>query len=310
MKQYLQLLTYVLDHGERREDRTGTGTVAVFSTQSRYDLTKGFPAITTKKLYWKGVVVELLWFLRGDANIKYLVDNGVHIWDDDAFRFHKELCPDYPYAKEVFLEDVKYGTIYYSLKNGQAYTAGELGPIYGKQWRAWNRCCSKFCSKHQPLDQIKYLIDGIKTNPFSRRHIISAWNAGEIDQMGLPPCHQLVQFYVSNSKKLSCHFYMRSNDLCLGAPFNIASYALLTHMIAQVCNLGVGELIHSVGDAHIYQNHTKAVEEQLSREPLALPQLELNPAIKDIDDFTLDDIKLVNYKYHPPIKAPLSVGLK
>ena len=270
MKEYLDLLQHVLDHGNKRGDRTGTGTTSVFGAQTRYDLRKGFPAVTTKKLWFKGVVHELLWMLNGDTNIKYLVDKGVHIWDEWA--------------------DEK----------------GNLGPVYGEQWRSWRSCCTKFCSVHQPIDQIRQVINDIKYNPESRRHIVSAWNVAEIEQMNLPPCHLLFQFYV-NGDELSCMMTQRSGDAFLGIPFNIASYALLTHMIAQVCGLKAGEFIHSVGDCHIYFNHMNQVNMQLSRDPYPLPKLWLNPDIKHIDDFKYEDIRLENYQCHPTIKAPIAV---
>lgn len=308
MKPYLDLLKHILENGERRQDRTGTGTIAVFGTQVRYDLSKGFPAITTKKLYWKGVVYELLWFLKGDTNIKYLVDNGVNIWNDDAYRYYQKIIRQdgnwKPFTKEEFIENIKSfgepGKRYY--KNPEYYQLGDLGPIYGKQWRSWN-------AEGNTIDQIENLITAIKTDPFSRRHILTAWNVAELDSMGLPPCHPISQYCVSNDGKLSCSVYMRSNDIFLGAPFNVASYALLTHMIAHVCGLGVGDLIMSIGDAHIYSNHIDQVKEQLSREPLELPQLKLNPDIKNINDFTYNDIELVGYNSYSAIKAKLSVGL-
>lgn len=312
-KQYLGLLTHVLDHGERRQDRTGTGTVGVFGAQCRYDLQKGFPALTTKKLYWKGVVHELLWFLKGDTNIKYLVDNGVHIWDDDALRHYRTMHdnwaePEYdgpPLTKDEFMQSLDQE----SYINGYIY--GDLGPVYGAQWRRWKGPVDPDdpSGKQIEIDQLSDLIRGIKNNPFSRRHILSSWNVGEIWDMGLPPCHVTIQFYVSNDKHLSCHMYQRSADMFLGVPFNIASYALLTHMIAQVCGLQAGEFIHSLGDAHIYLNHVQQVEEQIKRTPYKLPKLELNQEIKNIDDFKYEDIRLVEYKSHPAIKAKLSVGV-
>ena len=260
MRQYLALLKDVLENGLPKEDRTGTGTISVFGRQSRYDLAQGFPLVTTKKMFWKGVVIELLWMLSGNTNIKFLQDNGVHIWD------------------------------------AWADTNGELGPVYGKQWRNW-----------QGIDQLLDIVRRIKSTPYDRRLIISAWNVAELDQMALPPCHVMSQFYVSNNGRLSCHMYQRSCDTYLGIPFNIASYALLTHMIAQVCNLTVGELIISTGDTHIYSNHLPQVKELLSRTPFPLPTLWLNPEIKDIDKFTMDDIKLIGYKSHAALPAPMAV---
>ena len=284
MKQYLDTLRYILENGTKREDRTGTGTISVFGTQNRYDLRKGFPAVTTKKLWFKGVVHELLWMLKGQTNIEYLVNNGVHIWDEWAD--HK----------------------------------GELGPIYGAQWRSWPAYEAEEITvidmwgnedidinfKDNYLDQIAQVINSIKTNPDSRRHIVSAWNVAEIEKMSLPPCHMMFQFYVANGE-LSCQMYQRSADFFLGAPFNIASYALLTHMVAQVCGLKVGDFIHTIGDAHIYLNHLDQANEQLSREPYELPTLWLNTSIDNIDDFNYEDIKLVGYNSHPTIKAPISV---
>jgi len=264
MRQYLDMLQEVLDCGEQKGDRTGTGTISRFGMQARYNLQDGFPLVTTKRTWFKGIVHELLWILQGNTNIKYLVDNGVHIWDE--------------WADEN----------------------GELGPVYGNQWRGWTH------GKEFSVDQVQNVIRDIKSNPDGRRHIVSAWNVGEVPNMKLPPCHLLFQLYVSNNK-LSCQMYQRSCDMFLGVPFNIASYSLLTHMIAQVCDLEVGDFVHTLGDAHIYLNHIEQVKEQLSREPLPLPRLELNPDIKNIDDFKFEDIKIVDYKYHPAIKAPIAV---
>lgn len=264
MKQYLDLLQHITKNGNIRGDRTGTGTMSVFGYQMRFNLQDGFPIVTTKKLHLRSIIYELLWFLKGDTNIKYLKDNGVTIWDE------------------------------WSDKDG------ELGPIYSKQWRAWEGNDGKI------IDQISEVIDQIKTNPTSRRLLVSAWNVGEINKMALPPCHILFQFYVEDGK-LSCQLYQRSADVFLGVPFNIASYALLTHMIAQVCNLDVGEFIHTFGDAHIYTNHFEQVKLQLSREPYSLPKLELNKDIKNIFDFKYEDIKIVDYKSHPVIKGDVSI---
>lgn len=265
MKQYLDLLKHVLEHGVKKEDRTGTGTISVFGYQMRFDLQKGFPILTTKRVYWHGVVEELLWFLRGETNIKSLVEKNVHIWDAWADK------------------------------------DGELGPVYGKQWRAWTGFLGGLS-----IDQISDVIAQIKDNPDSRRLIVNAWNVSEVDQMALPPCHMFFQFYVANGK-LSCQLYQRSADVFLGVPFNIASYALLTHMVAQVCGLEVGEFIHTFGDTHIYNNHIDQVNEQLSRDPRELPKLELDSSIKNIDDFRGEHIKLVGYNPHPPIKGKVSV---
>ncbi|MDT8308416.1 MAG: thymidylate synthase [Bacteroidales bacterium] len=264
MKQYLNLLQHVLDNGTEKPDRTGTGTISVFGYQMRFDLTDGFPVLTTKKLHLRSIIHELLWFLNGDTNIKYLRDNNVRIWDEWAD------------------------------KNG------DLGPIYGYQWRSWPGKNGKH------IDQIAEVIASIKQNPNSRRHIVSAWNVGDIEQMALPPCHALFQFYVADGK-LSCQLYQRSADIFLGVPFNIASYALLTHMIAQVCDLVPGDFVHTFGDAHIYSNHIEQAKTQLLRTPKKLPQLILNKEVKSIFNFTFDDIILENYDAHPHIKGAISV---
>lgn len=264
MQQYHELLRHVLKNGHVKEDRTGTGTISSFGYQMRFDLGLGFPLVTTKKVHLKSIIHELLWFLRGDTNIKYLVENDVSIW------------------------------------NEWADANGELGPIYGKQWRSWQGASGEV------IDQISNVIEEIKSNPNSRRLIVSAWNVSELDKMALMPCHSLFQFYVNNGK-LSCQLYQRSADVFLGVPFNIASYALLTMMIAQVCDLQLGEFIHSFGDVHIYSNHLEQVELQLSREPRPLPQMKINPAIKCIFDFEYSDFELVNYDAHPSIKAPIAV---
>ena len=264
MKQYLDLLHHVLHHGTKKEDRTGTGTNSVFGWQMRFDLADGFPLVTTKKIHTRSIIHELLWFLRGDTNIAYLNENGVSIWDD--------------WADEN----------------------GELGSVYGAQWRAWKT------ADGNSIDQIQNLIDGIANNPDSRRHIVSAWNVGEVDQMALPPCHSLFQFYVADNK-LSCQLYQRSADIFLGVPFNIASYALLTMMVAQVTKLELGDFVHTLGDAHVYSNHFEQASEQLSRDPKPLPTVKLNPAIDSVFDFTWDDIELVGYEPHPHIAAPVAV---
>ena len=266
MKQYLdlELLQHVLDHGSPREDRTGTGTVGVFGYQMRFDLSEGFPLLTTKKLHLRSIIHELLWFLRGETNIKYLKDNGVSIWDE--------------WADEN----------------------GDLGPVYGSQWRSWPD------GKGGSIDQIANVVHDIKTNPFSRRLLVTAWNPAEIQDMALPPCHCLFQFYV-NDGKLSCQLYQRSADIFLGVPFNIASYALLTMMMAQVCGLQPGDFVHTFGDAHIYKNHLDQVRLQLSREPRPLPTMRLNPEVKDIFGFRYEDFTLENYNPHPHIKGEVSV---
>lgn len=263
MIQYLELMRHVMDNGAKKEDRTGTGTVSVFGYQMRFDLQKGFPLLTTKKVHLRSIIHELLWFLKGDTNIKYLKENNVSIWNE--------------WADEN----------------------GNLGPVYGYQWRSWH-------SGGKVVDQISEAIHTIKTNPDSRRIIVNAWNVGEIDQMALPPCHILFQFYVSNGK-LSCQLYQRSADIFLGVPFNIASYALLTLMVAQVCDLEPGEFIHTFGDAHLYLNHLPQTELQLSREPRTLPEMHINKEIKDIFSFSYEDFQLANYDPHPHIKAQVAV---
>lgn len=264
MQQYLSLLQHILDHGTEKTDRTGTGTKSVFGYQLRFDLQKGFPLVTTKKVHLKSIIYELLWFLRGETNIAYLKEHGVRIWDE--------------WADEN----------------------GELGPVYGKQWRSWEGADGKV------VDQVTDLISQIKKSPDSRRLIISAWNVAELPEMALMPCHALFQFYVANGK-LSCQLYQRSADVFLGVPFNIASYALLTLMIAQVCGLQPGEFIHTFGDVHIYSNHSEQVNLQLSRTPYPLPVMKLNPAVKNIFDFQFEDFALENYQSHPAIKAPVAV---
>ncbi len=264
MRQYLDLLTHLLETGSERSDRTGTGTISRFGYQMRFNLEEGFPVVTTKKLHLKSIIHELLWFLNGDTNVKYLQDNGVKIWNEWAG------------------ED------------------GELGPVYGHQWRSWSAPDGK------EIDQITQLIDQIKSNPTSRRLIVSAWNVGDLDKMKLPPCHLLFQFYV-NDGRLSCQLYQRSADVFLGVPFNIASYALLTLMVAQVTGLKPGDFVHTFGDAHIYNNHLEQVRLQLSREPFPLPQMKINPQVKSIFDFKYDDFELVNYQAHPHIKGDVSI---
>ena len=264
MRQYLDLLNHVLEHGDKKEDRTGTGTISVFGYQMRFDLSEKFPLLTTKKVHLKSVIHELLWFLKGSTNIGYLKENGVSIWDE--------------WADEN----------------------GDLGPVYGSQWRSWQT------SDGRTIDQISNLIENIKNNPDSRRLIVSAWNVGEVDKMKLPPCHCFFQFYIANDK-LSCQLYQRSADIFLGVPFNIASYALLTLMIAQVTNLSPGEFVHTLGDAHIYSNHIEQVKQQLSREAKDLPIMKINPHVKDIFSFKYDDFEILNYDPHPLIKAPVAV---
>jgi thymidylate synthase len=264
MRQYLDLMSHVLEHGDRKTDRTGTGTLSVFGWQMRFRLQDGFPLVTTKKLHTRSIIHELLWFLQGDTNIRYLKENGVSIWDE--------------WADEN----------------------GDLGPVYGKQWRRWET------TDGRSVDQIARLIDGIKRNPDSRRHLVTAWNPGEVETMALPPCHALFQFYVANGR-LSCQLYQRSADIFLGVPFNIASYALLTHMIAQACDLEPGDFVWTGGDCHLYLNHLEQAREQLSRAPRPLPKLRLNPAVKDVFAFRFEDFALEGYDPHPHIKAPVAV---
>lgn len=264
MKQYLDLMCHVRDNGTKKEDRTGTGTVSVFGHQMRFNLADGFPMVTTKKCHLKSIIHELLWFLSGDTNIKYLQDNGVRIW------------------------------------NEWADDEGNLGPVYGYQWRNWPS------ANGGHIDQITQIIEQIKNNPDSRRIIVSAWNVGEIENMALPPCHMLFQFYVADGK-LSCQLYQRSADIFLGVPFNISSYALLTMMVAQVCDLAPGDFVHTLGDAHLYSNHLEQVEEQLSRKPFPLPVMKISSDVKSIFDFKFEDFELVGYEAHPHIKAQVAV---
>jgi thymidylate synthase len=264
MKQYLDLMRHVRDNGTKKEDRTGTGTISVFGHQMRFDLSDGFPLVTTKKCHLKSIIHELLWFLTGDTNIRYLQENGVRIWNE--------------WADEN----------------------GNLGPVYGYQWRSWP------AANGQHIDQISQIIEQIKNNPDSRRIIVSAWNVGEIENMALPPCHMMFQFYVADGK-LSCQLYQRSADIFLGVPFNIASYALLTMMVAQVCDLAPGDFVHTLGDAHLYSNHLEQTNEQLSRKPFPLPVMKINPDVKSIFDFKFEDFELVGYEAHPHIKGTVAV---
>ena len=296
MKQYLELLDKICREGVVRGDRTGTGTKGIFGYQMRFDLSEGFPLVTTKKLFLKGVIYELLWFLRGDTNIKYLVDNGVHIWDSDAFRYYNELCIKHgvlPVDIDTFLSAVGVESPI------EGYRFGDLNNVYGYQWRSWPT------GDGGAIDQIKKVIETIKTNPNSRRMIVSAWNVADVDSMALPPCHTMFQFFVAEGK-LSCQLYQRSGDTFLGVPFNIASYALLTMMIAKECGLEAGEFIHTLGDAHLYLNHQEQAQEQLSREPRQLPKMHLNPAVESIFDYKFEDFTLEGYDPYPVIKAPLS----
>ncbi len=264
MRQYLDLMQHVLDHGHRKDDRTGTGTLSVFGYQMRYSLAEGFPLVTTKKCHLKSIIHELLWFLQGDTNIRYLKENGVSIWDE------------------------------------WADANGDLGPVYGYQWRSWP------APDGRHIDQVAQVIEQIKRNPDSRRLIVSAWNAADVDKMKLPPCHAFFQFYVAGGK-LSCQLYQRSADIFLGVPFNIASYALLTLMVAQVCDLQPGDFVHTLGDAHLYLNHLEQTREQLSRAPRPLPKMAINPAVRDIFSFKYEDFSLEGYDPHPAIKAPVAV---
>jgi thymidylate synthase len=293
MRQYHDFLQHILNKGTKKEDRTGTGTISVFGYQMRFDLNEGFPMVTTKKLHLKSIVHELLWFIAGDTNIGYLCKNGVGIWND------------WPYAKYKKSEDFQGETMKEfaeKIANDETFAKqwGELGPVYGYQWRHWPD------GKGGEVDQLKNLVQNLKHNPDSRRHIISAWNVADIEEMTLPPCHSLFQFYIINGK-LSCQLYQRSADAFLGVPFNIASYALFTMMIAQVCDLELGDFIHTFGDAHIYLNHIDQVKLQLSREPFTLPQLKINPEVKSIFDFVFEDFELANYQSHPHIKGEVAV---
>ncbi len=314
MKQYLELCRHVLENGVKQEDRTGTGTISVFGYQMRFDLSEGFPLLTTKRVPFRLVASELIWFIKGDTNIRYLLQQNNNIWNEWAFKNwiessdyngpdmtnfglraleDKEFELHYKEQMEIFksriLEDVKFANKY-----------GELGDIYGKQWRAWKSPTG------ETIDQLKNVVEDIKSNPNSRRHIISGWSVHDIKNMSLPPCHTMFQFYVSEGK-LSCQLYQRSGDVFLGIPFNIASYALLTHLIAHECGLGVGDFVHTLGDAHIYLNHIEQVETLMAREPRELPKLIISPNVDSIFDVEMEDIKIEGYDPHPPIKAPVAV---
>lgn len=295
MRQYLDLLDKICREGVVRDDRTGTGTKGIFGYQMRFNLSEGFPLLTTKRVFLKGVIHELLWFLKGDTNIKYLVDNGVHIWDSDAYRYYNELCVKHgvlPVDMDTFLGALGVESPI------EGYKFGDLNHVYGYQWRSWPK------ANGESIDQIKEVIETIKKNPSSRRMIVSAWNVADVGSMALPPCHTMFQFFVAEGK-LSCQLYQRSGDVFLGVPFNIASYALMTMMIAKECGLEAGEFIHTLGDAHLYLNHLDQAAEQLSRDTRALPRMIL--AERDsIFDYTYDDFTLEGYNPHPAIKAPLS----
>lgn len=306
-KQYLELCRHILENGTRKDDRTGTGTLSTFGYQMRFNLAEGFPLLTTKRVPFRIIAHELLWFLRGDTDIKYLLDNDVNIWNADAYRDYLNWFEDrYEFAKPNTFEE------FIEIARRDGY---DLGPIYGAQWRTWNTGdfdIDELNETHEAqiktIDQIANVIESIRTNPDSRRHIVSAWNVGELDDMALPPCHTLFQFYVADGK-LSCQLYQRSGDVFLGVPFNIASYALLTHMIAHVTDLQVGEFVHTLGDAHIYTNHIEQVRTQLEREPKNLPTLSFKRDVTGIDDFRYEDFEISGYDPHPPIKGEVSVGL-
>lgn len=293
MKQYQDFLQHILDKGTIKEDRTGTGTISVFGYQMRFDLNDGFPIVTTKKLHLKSIVHELLWFIAGDSNIEYLCKNGVNIWNDWPYQKYKS-------SSDFSGESMKEFAVKIATDHEFALKYGELGPVYGKQWRHWKD------ENGNEIDQITNLIHQIKTNPDSRRLIVSAWNVAEIEQMTLPPCHTIFQFYVIDGK-LSCQLYQRSADTFLGVPFNIASYALFTMMVAQVCGLGLGDFVHSFGDAHIYSNHIDQVKLQITRTPYSLPKMKINPDVKSIFDFKYEDFTLENYEAHPHIKGEVAV---
>ncbi|MFV0498884.1 MAG: thymidylate synthase [Bacilli bacterium] len=290
MKQYLELCDFILKNGIEKPDRTNTGTISYFGYQMRFNLNEGFPIVTTKKVHLKSVIHELLWFINGDTNIKYLVDNGVSIWNDWPYKKFKNSSDYNNETMKEFIQKIKDS-------NSFASKFGDLGPVYGKQWRDFD---------NRGVDQLKILVEGLKNNPDSRRHILSAWNPAQIDQMALPPCHSFIQFYVINNK-LSCQLYQRSADVFLGVPFNISSYALFTMMLAQVCNLELGDFVHTIGDAHIYSNHIEQINLQLSRKVFPLPTMRINPNVNSIFDFKYDDFELVDYKSHESIKGKVAV---
>lgn len=289
MEQYLNLIEHVLENGKFKNDRTNTGTYSVFGHQSRYDLSKGFPLVTTKKTHLKSIIHELLWFISGDTNIKYLVDNDVRIWNEWPYVTYKKSAEYQGETLAEFAEKIKTDAEF-------AKAHGDLGPVYGRQWRDFSG-----------VDQLAGLIDQLKNDKSSRRLIVSAWNPPLLSQMALPPCHCFMQFYVSDDNKLSCQLYQRSADIFLGVPFNIASYSLFTMMLAQVCDLGLGDFVHTLGDAHIYTNHIDQVKEQITRKPYPLPTMKINPDVKSIFDFKYEDFELVDYEAHPHIKGPVAI---
>lgn len=289
MEQYLNLCRHVMKHGYQKDDRTGTGTISTFGYQMRFDLAQGFPLLTTKKVHFPAIVHELLWFIAGDTNIEYLVKNNVRIWNEWPYKNYVKSESYQNETLQEFVEKIK-------IDHEFAIKFGDLGPVYGKQWRNFNG-----------VDQLRELVTNLKNNPFSRRHILSAWNPSEISNMALPPCHTLIQFYVSNSKKLSCQLYQRSADIFLGVPFNIASYALLTIMLAQVCGYELGDFVHTLGDAHIYSNHLNQINEQLLRTPKTLPKLVVNKSINNLFCFQYYDFKLEEYDPDPLITGKVAV---
>lgn len=289
MKQYLEMCKYVLANGKKKDDRTGTGTISTFGYQTRYNLEEGFPLLTTKKVYFKAILGELLWFIKGNTNIKELVDQNIKIWNEWPYETYKKSNDYEGETLQEFVDKIKND-------NDFAEKWGDLGPVYGKQWRNFNG-----------VDQLAKLENSLKNNPFSRRHIISAWNPAEVDNMALPPCHSFMQFYVSPDKKLSCQLYQRSADLFLGVPFNIASYALLTVMLAKVCGYGLGDFVHTFGDLHIYNNHVDQINQQLERTPRSLPKILIKKDVTTITDFVYEDFELVDYDPYPPIKGAVSV---
>ena len=292
MKEYIDMCNYIMEHGQDRDDRTGTGTRSVFGYQTRYNLLDGFPLLTTKKMFLRPIAEELLWFIKGDTNIKYLVDRNVKIWNEWPYENYKKSSDYQGETLEEFVEKIKTDDEF-------ARVYGDLGPVYGAQWRDFN---------YEGIDQLSKLVDSLKNNPFSRRHIICAWNPAQVDNMALPPCHAFLQFYVSADQKyLSCQLYQRSADTFLGVPFNIASYALMTEMLARTCGFQAKEFVHTIGDAHIYKDHFDVIKEQCSREPLPKCKLVLNPNVKSIFDYTIDDIKIEDYQSHGRLVGKVSV---